>query len=130
MCENFDELTEEDERILDNIWDEIRAERELEEKGVGKPKWTTTDAKQWRPDLNKEGLEKWMQVANEEYRRLRMEKIHSDTARKKSVSFANRKVPKARNDSKTPTIPKASNVSKVPKTSKKKTPKKKTGPAK
>ena len=128
MCENFDELTEEDERILDKIWDEIGKEKKLEEQGLGKPKWTTTSAKECRPDLTQEALEKWMRVANEEYRRLRMEKIHSDTARKKSVSFANRKVPKARNLSKTPTIPKASNVSKVPKTSKeakKKTPKKK-----
>ena len=128
MCENFDELTEEDERILDKIWDEIGKEKKLEEKGLGKPKWTTTSAKECRPDLTQEALEKWMRVANEEYRRLRMEKIHSDTARKKSVSFANRKVPKARNLSKTPTIPKASNVSKVPKLSKeaqKKTPKKK-----
>ena len=129
MFEEFDELSEEDEKILDKIWDQIAAEEKLEEQGLGKPKWTTTAAKECRPDLNKERLEKWMQVANDEYRRLRMEKIHSDTARKKSISFANRKVPKARNVSKTPTIPKVSSVSKTPKTSKavkKKTPKKKS----
>jgi hypothetical protein len=134
VFEEFDELTDEDEKILDKIWDEIAAEEKLEEQGLGKPKWTTTAAKQCRPDLKKEDLKEWMRIANEEYRRLRMKKIDSDEARQKSEKVANRKVPIVPKvtTKKTPKVTKAqktskvSNVSKVPKTSKKKSPKKET----
>ncbi len=134
MYEEFDELSDEDEKILDNIWDQIRAELELEEQGLGEPKWTMKDAKVDRPDLKKKDLTEWVRIANEEYRRLRMKKIYHGTAAKKAVSLANRKVPIVPHvtTKKTPKVTKAkkttmvSKVSKTSKVSKKKTPKKKT----
>ncbi len=131
MYEEFDELSDEDEKILDSIWDQIGAELKLEEQGLGQPKWTTESAKDKRPDLKKKDLTEWVRIANEEYRRLRMKKIYHGTAAKKAVSLANRKVPIVPQVTmkKTPKVTKAqktSNVSKVSKTSKKKSPKKKT----
>ncbi len=93
MCENFDELSDEDDKILDKIWDEIGAEWELEEQGRGKPKWTMKTAKGNRPDLKKEDLKEWMRVANEEYRRLRIKLIDPEEARIKAKKLADRKVP-------------------------------------
>ena len=121
MYEEFDELSEEDEKILDNIWDQIGAELKLEEQGLGKPKWTMESAKDERPDLKKEDLTEWVRIANEEYRRLRMKKIYHGTAAEKAVRLANRKVPKTSNVSKPPTkstTPKTQNVPKSSTTSK------------
>ncbi len=131
MYEEFDELSEEDEKILDDIWDQIGAELKLEEQGLGQPKWTTESAKDKRPDLKKKDLTEWVRIANEEYRRLRMKKIYHGTAAKKAVRLADQKVPIVPHVTmkKTPKVTKAqktSKVSKASKTSKKKSPKKKT----
>lgn len=91
-----DDLTEEDEEILDKIWAEIAAEDALEEQGLGKPRWNLKIARKNRPDLKQPELKEWMQIANEEYRRLRMKKVADSTATQKAEKKANQKIPKAK----------------------------------
>lgn len=96
LYEFVEELTEEENEILDKIWDKIAAEEALHEQGLGKPRWSKSHARKTRPDLKKADLKEWRRIANEEYRRLRMEKVQDIDATPEAEKKANRQIPKAK----------------------------------
>jgi hypothetical protein len=86
------DLSAEDLKILDEVWDEIQKEARLEELGEGPPRWDLDRARQERPQLSDDRLAEWLRVANEEYRRLRIQRVARSASERRSIEAANERV--------------------------------------
>jgi len=87
------DLSPEDEEALDRVWADIREEVRLEELGQGPPRWGLDRARHERPRLSPPELEEWVRCANEEYRRLRLQRVARSEADRLSLQAANQRFP-------------------------------------
>lgn len=92
MPEEID-LSPEDEEALDRAWAKIHEEARLEELGEGPPRWGLDRARHERPQLSQAALEEWVRCANEEYRRLRLQRVPWSEADRLSLLAANERFP-------------------------------------
>src|SRR4051812_41964656 len=88
MPEEID-LSPEEEEALDRASAKLDARAKLEELGEGPPRWGMDRARYEQPALSESDLAEWVRIANEEYRRLRIEKQPGSVADKLSIALAN-----------------------------------------
>ena len=87
------DLSPEDEEALDRAWAKIAEEARLEELGQGPPRWGLDRARYERSKLSEAELAEWVRVANDEYRRLRLERVVQSEADRLSLLAANQRFP-------------------------------------
>jgi hypothetical protein len=92
------DLSPEEEEALDRAWAKLDEQAKLEELGQGAPRWGLDRARHEQPRLSSANLEEWVRVANDEYRRLRMQRVAGSVADRLSLQAANERFP-ARPDS-------------------------------
>jgi hypothetical protein len=81
-----------DEEALDRVWAKRHEQARLEELGQGSPRWGLDRARYEQPCLSSADLEEWVRVANDEYRRLRMQRVAGSVADPLSVQAKREKV--------------------------------------